>query len=108
MRVFVHSSEISLKEHRARALFDAASCDLASCTNGTAVRATVKTVCRKLFSVQRFMFLQFSKSIHLHQCAPAQVVQQGTSSAADKTKVTTTHFFALFSLLLLPCGSQSR
>ena len=55
-----------LKEHRARALFDAASCHLAGIKHGTAVCDTVKTACQKLFSVQRFMFLEFSKSIRLH------------------------------------------
>ena len=42
--------------------------------------ATVKTACQKLFSVQRFMFLQFSKNIRLYSarldkwCRKAQAV----------------------------------
>ena len=69
-----------LKEHRARALFDAASCDLAGEKLRTAAFLPVKTACQKRFSVTRSVFLQFSKSIHLHSarldkwCRKAQAV----------------------------------
>ena len=49
-----------MKVHPDRALADATSRDLASSTTAAGRRATVKTVCKKLISVRRKMYLHFA------------------------------------------------
>ena len=56
-------SEKSLKEHRARALFVAACCDLICGAVGAMTDTALKTACQTLSPLKRSMFLQFRMSM---------------------------------------------
>ena len=93
------------KEHRARALADAWSRDLASRRPAAVRSATVKTACKKLFSLSRSMFLRLAACSSMLRRAADTLLAKPKARLGSVTAADSKNSAGFFTDLLLAVGA---